>query len=173
MQFNIAVATLAFLLAASSGQAQKQQKIFDAQCRKIFLSSDDCQNRRAPDGTPYCEVYWDRDDDPRELLGYVFLKTLTLANKETELLIGVDTRGKIVKVNIKEPTAVSDEFLAQFVGRNSNASFEVAKTAEDLLYLPNKLKGIKDNPEMSESIAKTVQEVLLSANNSLALASGK
>lgn len=173
MKSKVAAAILAFALIASSAQAQKPQKISGAQCQKIFLSSDDYQNRRTPEGAPYCEVYWDRDDDPRELLGYVFLKTLKISDQETELLIGVDTHGKIVKVNVKEPTPASDEFLAQFVGRSLNASFEVAKTAEDLLYLPSKLKGIKDNLAMSESIAKTVHEAVLSANSSLALVSVK
>ncbi len=173
MKHKMVLMLLALVLAASSVQAQKQQKISDAQCRKIFLASDDYQNRRTPEGTPYCEVYWDRDDDPRELLGYVFLKTMSLQEKEVELLIGVDLKGKIVKVNVKEPAVVSDEFLAQFVGRSLSASFEVAKAAEDLLYLPSKLKGNKDNLEISESIAQTVHSVLLSANHSLALGSAK
>ena len=173
MKSSITVAVLALALAASSVQAQKQQNISESQCRKIFLSADDYQNRRTSDGMPYCEVYWDRDDDPRVLLGYVFLKTLTLSDKETGLLVGVDANGKIVKVTATEPTASAEEFLAQFEGRSLNANFDVAKTAEDLLYLPSKIKGIKDNLEMSENIAKTVHEMLLSANNSLALASAK
>jgi hypothetical protein len=173
MKSPIAVTILALALAASSVQAQKQQNISESQCRKIFLSADDCQNWRTPDGTPYCEVYWDRDDDPRVLRGYVFLKTLALPGKETELLIGVNASGRIVKVKTTDPTAATEEFLAQFEGRNLTASFEVAKTAEDLLYLPSKIKTIKDNLEMSENIAKTVHEVLVSANNSLTLASEK
>lgn len=173
MKHKMALTMLAFALAISSVQAQKQKNVSESQCRKIFLSADDYQNRRMPDGMPYCEVYSDRDDDPRVLLGYVFLKTLALPEKETGLLIGVDANGRIVKVETTEPTAVAEEFLAQFVGRSMNASFEVAKTAEDLLYLPSKIKAIKDSLEMSESIAKTVHEMLLSANNSLALASGK
>lgn len=173
MKSNMVAAILSLALAISSVQAQKQQTISALQCRKIFLSSDDYQNRRMPDGSPYCEVYWDRDDDPRELLGYVFLKTLPLQDKETELLIGVDTKGKIVKVKIKEATAATEEFLAQFAGRDLNASFEVAKSAEDLLYLPSKIKALKDNLELSERVAGAVHEVMLSANHSLALASAK
>lgn len=173
MKCNIAFAIFSLALAASSVQAQKPQMISDAQCRKIFLSSDDCRNRRMPDGSPYCEVYWDRDDDPRELLGYVFLKTLSLQDKESELLIGVDVNGKIVKVKAKEATVTTEEFLAQFAGRSLNASFELAKTAEDLLYLPGKIKALKDNFEMSERIINAVHEVMLSANSSLVLASVK
>jgi hypothetical protein len=48
------------------------------------------------------------------------------------------------------------------------ASFEVAKTADDLLYLPSKIKALKDNLEISERIAGAVHEVMVSANNSLA-----
>jgi transcriptional regulator of nitric oxide reductase len=173
MKYKMALAILALMLAVSSVQAQKQKNISESQCRNIFPSADDYQNRRTADGTPYCEVYWDRDDDPRVLLGYVFLKTLTLPDKATELLIGVDTNGKIVKVHTKEPTAAIGEFLAQFEGKSMNTSFEVAKTAEELLYLPSKIKALKDNLAMSESIAKTVHEVMLSANNSLALVSVK
>jgi hypothetical protein len=173
MKCKIAVAMLAFALAASSVQAQKQKNVSEAQCRNIFPAADDYQNRRTPDGTAYCEVYSDRDDDPRVLLGYVFLKTLSLPDKETELLIGVDTNGKILKVNIRETTAALGEFLAQFEGKSMNTSFEVAKTAEDLLYLPSKIKALKDNLAMSESIAKAVHETMLSANHSLALVSVK
>jgi hypothetical protein len=170
MKSNIAVTTLALLLAVSSVQAQKQQTISESQCRQIFMSADDYQNRRTSDGMPYCEVYSDRDDDPRMLLGYVFLKTLALADKETALLIGVDTYGKIVKVNTTEPTAIAEEFLAQFEGKNLTSSFEVVKTAEDLMHVPSKIKAIRDNVEMSERIAKTVHETL---DNSLTLALGK
>lgn len=170
MKYKIVLTALALTLAVSSVQAQKQQTISESQCRKIFLSADDYQNRRTPDGTPYCEVYWDRDDDPRQLLGYVFLKTLALPGKETGLLIGVDTYGRIVKVKTTEPAPIAEEFLAQFEGKNLTASFEVVKTAEDLLHVPSKIKAIKDNVEMSERIAKTVHETL---NNSLTLALGK
>src|SRR5262245_26693890 len=127
MKFNIAVLGLA--LAVSAVQAQKPQKISEAQCRQIFLSADDYQNRRTPDGTPYCAVYWDRDDDPRMLLGYVFLRTLVLADGATGLLIGVDVNGRIVKVKTTEPRGVLEEFLAQFEGKSSNSSFEVVRTA--------------------------------------------
>jgi len=137
------------------------------------LSADDYENRRTPDGTSYGEVYWDRDDDPRVLLGYVFLETLALPGKEVGLLIGVDTNGRIIKVTTTEPTAAAEEFFAQFERRSLGASFEVVKTAEDLLHVPSKIKAIRGNVEMSERIAKTVHETLLSANHSLDLASGK
>jgi hypothetical protein len=170
MKYKMGLAILALTLAVSSVQAQKQQTISESQCRKIFLSANDYLNRRMPDGTPYCEAYWDRDDDPRMLLGYVFLKTLALADKETGLLIGVNTYSRIVKVQTTEPAAVTEEFLAQFEGKNLTASFEVVKTAEDLLHVPSKIKAIRDNVELSERIAKTVHETL---NNSLTLALGK
>ncbi len=173
MKCKMVLTILALALGVSSVQAQKQQKISESQCRKIFLPSDDYQNRRMPDGSPFCEVYWDRDDDPRVLLGYVFLKTLARQDKEIEFLIGVNTDGKIVKVETTEPASVTEEFLAQFEGRSLKASFEVVKTAEDLLHVPSKIKTIRDDVEMSERIAKTVHETLLSANNSLTLASEK
>lgn len=173
MKHHIAFAMLLFVLAASSVQAQKQQRISESQCRNIFPSADDYQIWHTSDGARYCEAWRGRGEDPRELLGYVFLRPLPLPDKETSLVIGVDTSGRIVKMMIEKSAAATEEFLAQFEGRNLTASFEMAKTAEDLLCLPGKIKAIKDNLDMSERIAKTVHETLLAANNSLALGSGK
>lgn len=170
MKAKFALTMLALALAVSSGQAQKLKNISAAQCRNIFPSAADCQNRQTADGTPYCEVYREGGDDPRMLLGYVVLKTLTLPEREMAVLIGVNTNGRIVKVETTEPTVVTEEFLAQFEGKNLTASFEVVKTAEDLLHVPAKIKAIRDNVEMSERIAKTVYEAL---NKSLTLALGK
>src|SRR5574341_166541 len=127
----MALAVLALALAVSSVQAQKPQKISESQCRKIFLSADPYRNRRTPEGTPYCEVHWDCDDDLRVWLGYAFLKTLALPDKETPLIIGVDTRGRIVEVKTEKPTAATEEFLAQFEGRSLTTNFEVAETVDD------------------------------------------
>lgn len=175
MKRHIAFAMLLFALAASSVQAQQQQTISESQCRNIFPSADDYQIWQTPDGTRYGEAWRGRGEDPRLLLGYVFQRTLALPDKETTLIIGVDTGGRIVEVKTERPTTTTatEEFLAQFEGRSLNAGFEVARTAEDLLYLPRKIMAMKDNIEMSERIAKTVHETLHSANNSLALVSGK
>ncbi len=173
MKHHFAFAMLALVLAAFSAQAQKQQSISESQCRNLFPSADEYQIWQTADGTRYGEAWRGRGEDPRVLLGYVFQRTLALPDKETKLIIGVDTRGRIVEVKTAKPTAATEEFLAQFEGRSLNAGFEVAKTAEDLLYLPGKIKAIKDNLEISASIAKTVHETLLAANNSLALGSEK
>ncbi|GEM_PF-6230072 len=173
MKRHITFAMLLFALATSAVQAQQQQMISESQCRNLFPTADDYQIWQTPDGMHYGEAWRGRGEDPRLLLGYVFQRTLSLPDKETMLIIGVDTRGRIVEVKTEKPTAATEEFLAQFQGRSLAASFEVAKTAEDLLYLPGKIKAMKDNLAMSESIAKTVHEVMLSANNSLALVSVK
>jgi hypothetical protein len=171
MKHKIVFTLLSLLLAASLVQAQKQQSISEAQCRSLFPFADDYQIWRTADGTRYCEAWQGRGEDPRVLIGYVFQRTFQLADKETALIIGVDTRGRITEVKTEKPTAATAEFLAQFKGRSLEAGFAVAKTAEDLLYLPRQIVAMKDNVETSERIAKAVHETLLSANNSLALAS--
>lgn len=169
MKCYIICMIFSLLFAVSSLQAQKQPKISKSQCRQVFPSASDYLNRQMPDETLYCEA-WDYayGNEESKLLGYVFLRTLPLSGKETELVIGVDTKGRIVNMKINEPMAGAEEFLAQFVGKSLNTSFEVAKSVEDLLYLPDKIKAIKDNIELSECIAKTAHEVLLSMNNSQA-----
>lgn len=173
MKHRIAFAMLALALTASSVQAQKQQSISESHCRSLFPFADDYQIWQTLDGTRCGEAWQGRGEDPRMLLGYVFQRTLALPDKETTLIIGVDIGGIIVEVKTERPTAATEEFLAQFEGRSLDAGFEVARTAEDLLYLPRKLMAMKDNIEMSERIAKTVHAALLTANNSLALGSEK
>lgn len=173
MKHHFAFAMLALVLTASSVQAQQQQTISESQCRNIFPSADEYQIWQTADGTRYGEAWRGRGEDPRMLLGYIFQRTLSLPDKGTKLIIGVDARGRIVEVKTEKPTAATEEFLAQFEGRSLTESFEVAKTADDLLYLPGKIKALKDNAELSERIAKTVNETLLAANTSLALGSEK
>ena len=94
----------------------------------------------------------------------VFIKPITHEGKEMHLLVGVDEHSKISRVKIKGVDAVNGELLAQFEGRTFDHSFDIARTPEDLLFVPAKLKAITGNIPLSEHIAKSVKAVMQSAH---------
>jgi hypothetical protein len=77
--------------------------------------------------------------------------------------VGINEHGKISRVTIKGLEAVNGEFLAQFEGRTFGHSFDIARTPEELSFVPAKLKAIAGNIPLSEHIAEGVKAVMQSA----------
>jgi hypothetical protein len=153
-------AILWLVLAAASAQAQARQKLTEQECYQIFPRADACRAAQMPDG----KIYWEAwhtgyDDDADELLGYVFLRPMTHEGSEMKLLVGVTTQGTIAKVRIRGTKAIDDEFLAQFEGKSLRSEFQIAKTLEDLLVVPAKIKAQAGKPELSESIVSEIKAI--------------
>jgi len=134
---------------------------------QIFPKSDYCRQTGAFNGDYFCEAWRSGyDENPDEFAGYVFLKTIDSANAEMRVLVGVFPNGEIAKVVVNGPEAIDDEFLEQFEGKSLRSSFEIAKTLDDLLFVPAKIKAISGKVEISEEIAKTVSALIKSALDS-------
>jgi len=56
------------------------------------------------------------------------------------------------------------DFLLQFEGKGVQDSFEIVRNTENILIVPSKIKPISGNIEISQMIADSVKEALLSAN---------
>ena len=55
---------------------------------------------------------------------------------------------------------INQEFLSQFVGRHLEQSFEIARTPEERLYTPTKIKPIANEMELSREIALKIKKAL-------------
>jgi len=100
------------------------------------------------------------DDDLDEFLGNLVLGRVEADTEAIETLVGIDRAGSITKVDVRGPAAISEEFLAQFEGKSALSSFSIARTPEDLLFVPAKIKAMAGRLEISEKIASEVLESL-------------
>ena len=151
-------------------QAQTSKKLTDKECWEIFPRANIYQAQQAGDGSLYREAWHGgHEDETDELLGYVFLKALKNQENEIELLVGVDADGKISKVKARRKETIDEQFLSQFKGRSLNSNFEIARTPDEFLHVPAKLKAINGDFQLSENIARTVHGTLQSAARLLKL----
>jgi hypothetical protein len=161
---NFCRALLLSLLAATLASAQAPAKLTREDCALIFPQTDFCQILRDSEGAIYGEAWYKGlVEDTDEFFGYAFVKPLAHEGKEMRLLVGINEHGKISRVTIKGLEAVNGEFLAQFEGRTFDYNYEIARTPEELLFVPAKLKAIVGNIPLSEHIAEGVKAVMRSA----------
>jgi hypothetical protein len=162
---NFRRALLLSLLTATMASAQAPTKLTIDECALIFPQTDFCQILRDSEGAVYGKAWYNGlVEDADEFFGYVFSKPITGEGKEMRLLVGINEHGKITRVKIKGMEVGNGEFLAQFEGRTFGHSFEIARTPDDLLFLPAKLKAIGGNIPLSEQIAEGVKAVMQSAH---------
>jgi hypothetical protein len=165
---NLRRALLLSLFAATIVNAQAPVNLTREDCAMIFPQTDFCQIMRNAEGAVYGEAWYKGlVEDADEFFGYVFVKPITHEGKEMQMLVGINEHRKISRVKIKGMEAVNGEFLAQFEGRTFDHSFEIARTPEDLLFLPAKLKAIAGNIPLSEHVAEGVKAVMQSAHKLL------
>jgi hypothetical protein len=154
-------AILILLLPLTIANAQANNGLTQKDCSLIFPRTDDCQSSKDEAGEKYCTA-WYRGyaDDTDEFQGYVFLKSLPLEDKDLKLLVGVTEFGEIVSVKSRGNNSINQEFLSQFRGKTFDNSFEIARTLEDLLYIPSKIKAMDRNIQTSHKISNMVKDVL-------------
>ncbi len=150
------------LFAATMTPAQ--QALTKQKCALVFPDADACTNVRVSGDQLLGEV-WDRGYAPGEekFLGHVILRTVTIEGKASDLLVGITAAGVITKVALENAPDLAPEFLAQFNGKKAGDEFALARQPEDLLYVPAMIKAMKGKLELSETIARTIQEMLLTA----------
>lgn len=132
----------------------------------VFPWTDDYATLTTTDGQVYYEA-WERGyaDDVDELLGYVFPETVIYEKDTINILVGIVTTGRILKVVVLSVIHnIPRDFLLQFEGKGPQDSFEIVRNTEDVLIVPSKIKPISGNIEISQMIADSVKEALLSAN---------
>lgn len=140
MKRSMIFAMLWLALSFLPGQAQTRQPLTEKECWELFPRANRYHIEQQKDGTFFCEAWHSgHEEDADELLGYVFLKTVTHHDTQKEFLIGVAPNATIAKIKWRKSEAAEDEFLAQFKGKSLSSNFEMAKTPEDLLPVPAKL----------------------------------
>jgi len=155
---------LGYLATASVADAQPT----DQERSQIFPKADYCRQTGALDGGYFCEAWrTGRDGESDKLLGYILINTLDYRSAEMRALVAISlVNGEIVKLLVNGPEIIEQEFLEQFEGKNLDSKFEIAKTLDDLLVVPAKIKAISGKVEISEEIAKAVSALMKSALNS-------
>ncbi len=134
-------------------------------CVLVFPGANSCEKTRAiASGIVYSES-WSKGswETTEEFLGYVFLKSVAHEGKTLSILVGMTKAGVISKVATKGVDGVEERFLAQFHGMTAQDSFETAHTPEDRLFIPAKIRVLRENVLLSEKIAQGVREITLSA----------
>ncbi len=160
-------AILAVVSSVTTANAETNVKLTQQDCSSIFSWAEYCQTSRTTDGELYCKAWFDRrgfGDDVDEFLGYVFAKPLLIEGKEAKLLVGVTESGRISRVRVAGADSIDQEFLSQFKGKRLGDSFEIARSLEDILYVPSSLKAMRGDIESSRIIASAVREALVSAS---------
>lgn len=100
---------------------------------------------------------------PEEFLGYVFLESFQHEGRTIGVLVGITNTCVISEVSVKGIDGIDEELLARFRGKNLESNFDLARTPEDLLFVPVKIKSMKEEPALSESIARGVKEIAMAA----------
>lgn len=152
-------------LTTSMSVAKTPAELTRADCRSMFPSANSSEAVRILESGVQWTEAWEHGawGPAEEFLGYVFLKSLQHENKTIEVVAGVTSRGVISSISVKGIDGVAAEFLAQFHGKTIQDNFDLARTPEDLLYVPVKVKAMQGNLALSESIAQSVKEIALSA----------
>ena len=152
--------TLPLALSAAIRYAQKPLIMTVEDCTLIFPETNSCEKMRALEtGELFGEAWSNGAESADEFLGYIFLKSITHEGKTLDMLVGVNKSGVINGVKVKGADEVTEEFLAQFQGKTAQYNFEVACTPDDLMYVPLKIKAMRGNIPLSESIAQGVKKI--------------
>jgi hypothetical protein len=161
MKKNCILALMLVLgVPASMLAATNSHKLTTEDCTLVFPSANSCERmKEVESGVIYGEAWsngsWETTD---EFLGYIFLRSVAHEGKTIKILIGMTNTGAIAKVKITGIDGVDEKFLAQFQGKTWQDGFDIARTPEDLLYIPTKIRAMKKNIPLSESIAQGVKE---------------
>jgi len=152
-------------LSASLSVAKTPSELTSTDCRSIFPGANSSEKTRTLESGVLWTEAWEHGawGPAEEFLGYVFLKSLQHEGKTIGVLVGMTSTGIISKVSVKGLAGVDEEFLAQFRGKTSQNNFDLARTPEDLLFVPAKIRAMQGNPALSESIAQGVKEIATSA----------
>jgi hypothetical protein len=152
--------------SASLAVAQTPSGLTQQDCKSIFPSANSSEaTRTLESGVLYTEVWEHGAWEPaEEFHGYVFLKSVQHEGKTIDVLVGMTSTGVISSVSVKGAAGVDEEFLAQFRGKTVQNNFDLARTAEDLLFVPSKIKAMQGNLALSESVAQGVKAIATSAN---------
>ena len=162
MKRKILLLALALPLALSAAirYAQRPLALTVEDCALIFPEANSCEKMRVLEtGELFGETWANGVESADELLGYVFLKPVTHEGITLDLLVGVNRTGVIAGVKVKGADEVPEEFLAQFHGKTERHNFEVACTPDDIMYAPLKIKAMRGNVPLSESIAQSVKAI--------------
>jgi hypothetical protein len=166
MKRKILLLALAIPLALSAAirYAQKPLILTVEDCALIFPETNSCEKMRALEtGELFGEAWANGVESADEFLGYVFLKPITHEGKMFDLLVGVNKSGVIAGIKVKGVDDVPEEFLAQFHGKTGQYDFAVACTPDDIMYVPLKIKAMRGNIPLSESIAQGVKAIAVLA----------
>lgn len=148
------------------GCAASQTQLTEKECASVFPWADDCAQFKDSNGRLYFEAWYrGYGDDPDQFLGYIFLRTFPYKKNSIKILAGISSSGKISNIVPLETSVINREFLSQFIGKSLRDSFEIAKTPDDLLFVPSKIKPMRENIPLSEKIANVVKEIIISAES--------
>lgn len=154
-------------LAASISLAKAPSELCSSDCKMVFPGANSSEAvRTLASGVQWTEAWEHGSWGPaEEFLGFVFQKSSEHEGSAISVLVGMTSTGVISCVKVKGMDGIEEEFLAQFRAKTVRDNFDVAQTPEDLLFIPAKIKAMKTNPALSESIAQAVKEIALSASN--------
>ncbi len=164
MRTSPAFARLAVALLASFVTALAQPRLTAQDGALVFPGAEVLKATGESAGRTYGEA-WDAGSAAGEekFLGHVLHKTVAFNRAAAGLLVGITPEGAISRVHLKEGPPIDGEFLAQFAGKTADTDFALARTLEDVLSVPTMLKAIRGQRELSETIAREVQELVLFA----------
>lgn len=163
-KFFLLALTLPLALSAAIRYAQEPLILNVEDCALVFPETNSCEKIRTLEtGELFGEAWSNGVESADALLGYVFLKPVTHEGRTFDLLVGVNQAGLIKGVKVKGADDVPEEFLAQFHGKTGRYNFEVACTADDIMYVPLKIKAMRENIPLSESIAQGVKAIAMLA----------
>lgn len=147
-------------LSASMATAKMPSGLTLQDCWSIFPNASAFEKAMTSEPDVLCAKIL-QVEPPDQILGYVSHRTLQHEGRTIDVLVGVTNTGAVSAVRVKG-LSVEEEFLAQFNGKTSRDSFELARAPEDLLFIPAKIKAMKENLALSESIAQGVKEIVMS-----------
>lgn len=156
------IAALMLGLTVSMCAAKTPSGLTQKDCWLVFPGTTAFEKPTALESGVLCAKVWE-GEPPDRICGYIFLNSLQYQAQTIEVLVGVTTGGIIARVTTRCGVAVEGEFLAQFTGKALDHGFEMAKTPDDLLLLPAKIRAMKSNMPLSESLAQNVQAIAKAA----------
>ena len=151
-------------LSASMCAAKAPAGLTQKDCWRVFPGSTAFEKPTALESGVLCAKVWEGEPADR-ICGYIFINSLQYQGSAIEVLVGVTTGGVISKITTRGGVAVEGEFLAQFTGKTLDHGFEIAKTPDDLLVLPAKIRAMKSNMPLSEGLTQSVQAVARAARS--------
>lgn len=144
-------------------------RLTNQDCRQIFPGANSCEAIRTLDSGVQWTEAWERGawGPAEEFRGYIFFKSQQHEGKTIAVLAGVTNTGTIAGVKVKGLAGVDEEFLAQFCGKSVQQNFALARTPEDLLSVPAKIRMMQGNLALSESIVQAINDIAPAANRVL------